>query len=116
MFFFPLYLKRLYKSPEEYPDGVALTQQFDQPSGSKQAQETNVDEVFLRTNKFFNENQVKQNVATLNIAYRARAIVQCTGRFNAYRCILYKYYNYSYCNVLWDWLSLSKTEQTQGES
>jgi hypothetical protein len=29
---------------------------------------------------------------------------------------LYKYYNYSYCNVLWDWLSLSKTEQTQGES
>jgi len=33
-------LERLYECPEQYTNGVALSQQFDEPGCSKQAQKT----------------------------------------------------------------------------
>jgi hypothetical protein len=42
------YLEWLHEGPEENPDGVSLAQQFHQPSSSEEAQETHVDEVFLK--------------------------------------------------------------------
>ena len=40
-------LKTLHEGPEENPDGVALSQQLDQPGCSEQSEEANVEEVFL---------------------------------------------------------------------
>ena len=41
-------LKTLNEGPEENPDGVALSQQLDQAGCSEQAEETNIEEVFLK--------------------------------------------------------------------
>ena len=43
-----LTLKRLYEGPQEDPDRVALSQQLDQASCSKQPQEADVDKIFLQ--------------------------------------------------------------------
>ena len=37
----------LNEGPQEDSDGVALTEQLDQTGGSKQAQKSHIDEVFL---------------------------------------------------------------------
>ena len=41
-------LKTLDEGPEENPDGVALSQQLDQAGCSEEAEETNIEEVFLK--------------------------------------------------------------------
>ena len=43
-------LKTLHEGPEENPDGVALSQQLDQPGCSEQSEEANVEKVFLKLN------------------------------------------------------------------
>ena len=45
------YLKRLNECPEQNSDGVALSQQFDQPSRSEESQESDVDKIFLKLEK-----------------------------------------------------------------
>lgn len=43
-------LERLNKRPEKYPDCVSLAKKLDKPGRSKQAKETDVEEVALLTN------------------------------------------------------------------
>ncbi len=40
-------LEGLHESPEQDPDGVALSQQLDEPGGPEETQKADVDEVFL---------------------------------------------------------------------
>lgn len=41
------HLEGLHKGPEKNPDGVTLTEEFDEPGRSEEAQEAQVDEVIL---------------------------------------------------------------------
>lgn len=41
------HLERLHESPEKDPDGVTLTEEFDEPGSSEEAEEAQVDEVIL---------------------------------------------------------------------
>ena len=38
----------LYKSPQQYSNGVTLSQKFDQSSSSKEPQKTDIDEILLK--------------------------------------------------------------------
>ena len=46
-------LETLDEGPEEDPDGVSLPQQLDQSSCSEQAEEANIEKVFLKREKLF---------------------------------------------------------------
>ena len=41
-------LEGLDEGPQKNSDGVALPQEFDQPSGTKQPQEADIDEILLQ--------------------------------------------------------------------
>lgn len=42
------HLEGLHEGPQQDADGVALTQQLDEPGGTEQTQEAEIDEVVLR--------------------------------------------------------------------
>lgn len=44
----PSYLEGLDKGPKQDSYGVALSQQFDEPRGTKEPEKSDVDEIFLQ--------------------------------------------------------------------
>ena len=62
-------LETLDEGPEEDPDGVSLSQQLDQSSCSEQAEEANIEKVFLKR-----ENLFLSRIWRENRAFKAKAL------------------------------------------
>ena len=88
------YLEGLNECPKQDPDGVALAQQFDQPSCSEQSKEADIDEVFLDNNKSF--QKIEQTFSTYwyvsaGANRAAPACDSCGTAISRKKCLSLKY-------------------------
>ena len=65
------YLERLNKSPQEYTDGIALSQKFDEPGRTKQPQKSDIDEVLLEKKKGRRKGKYSRNCFSLSFFGRS---------------------------------------------